>query len=56
MSEFTELLSEFKTLKQKIFGNDMFVAVNNDEDTKRYNQLLGFFYPQFRTSDWESPL
>lgn len=56
MGKFAELALEFKTLKQRIFGDNMFVAVNDDEDTKRYNQLLGFFYPQFRTSDWVSPL
>jgi hypothetical protein len=58
MSQFTELLDEFEMLKNKIFEKQNFVIVENpdSETMKRYNQLLGFFYPQFRTSDWISPV
>jgi hypothetical protein len=58
MSQFTELLDEFKMLKSEIFEKQNFVVVENpdSETMKRYNQLLGFFYPQFRTSDWISPV
>jgi len=58
MSQFTELLDEFEMLKNKIFEKQNFVVVENpdSETMKRYNQLLGFFYPQFRTSDWISPV
>jgi hypothetical protein len=58
MSQFTELLDEFKMLKSEIFEKQNFVMVENpdSETMKRYNQLLGFFYPQFRTSDWINPV
>ena len=58
MSEFTVLLDEFKELKGEIFAQGDFVVIEDVDDTKmqRYNQLLGFFYPQFRTTDWESPV
>lgn len=57
MSEFVDLVKEFKDLKKEIFGNDMFVVMDeNDPKTKRYNQLLAYFYPQFRTDGWKSPV
>lgn len=57
MSEFTALLNEYKNLKQEIFGNSKFVILDEtSERVKRYNQLLAFFYPQFRTKDWVSPV
>jgi hypothetical protein len=58
MSEFTILLDEFKQLKDEIFAQGDFVVIEDPDDIKmkRYNQLLGFFYPQFRTSEWKSPV
>jgi hypothetical protein len=58
MSEFTILLDEFKQLKNEIFEQGDFVVIEDPDDIKmqRYNQLLGFFYPQFRTSEWKSPV
>ena len=58
MSEFTALISEFTELKSEIFAQGDFVVIEDVEDIKmqRYNQLLGFFYPQFRTTDWKSPV
>jgi hypothetical protein len=58
MSQFTELLGEFKMLKSEIFEMGDFIVIEepDGEKMKRYNQLLGFFYPQFRTSDWISPV
>jgi len=51
------LLEEFKQLKQKLFGSAMFVILDETHpDTKRYNQLLQYFYPQYRTSDFVNPL
>jgi hypothetical protein len=57
MSDMMKLYEEFKDLKQKLFVNDVFVVLDDkSKDVKRYNQLLGYFFPQFRTSDWVSPL
>ena len=55
MSQLIELLDEFKMVKAEIFEKSNFVVVNDSETMKRYNQLLGFFHPQFRTTDWISP-
>lgn len=57
MANFKELLDEFKSLKAEIFEQGDFVVVEDpdSEKMKRYNQLLGFFYPRFRTTDWTSP-
>ena len=52
-----ELLREFKELKRKLFGNSMFVVLDEtSKDVKRYNQLFALFYPNFRTKDWTNPL
>jgi len=58
MSQLVDLLKEFNMLKAEIFEKGDFVVVENPdgETMKRYNQLLGFFYPQFRTTDWISPV
>jgi len=58
MSEFTILLDEFKQLKNEIFAQGDFVVIEDPDDVKmqRYNQLLGFFYPQFRTKNWINPV
>ena len=52
-----ELLNEYRELKNKIFGNFSFVIwEDKDTDYARYNQLLMFFHPQYRTSDFVNPL
>ena len=57
MSEFSNLVDEFRVLKQELFGEDLFVVLDdNNPKVKRYYQLLGFFFPQFKTSDWISPI
>jgi len=58
MSQLVDLLKEFNMLKANIFKKGDFVIVESpdSETMKRYNQLLGFFYPQFRTTDWISPV
>ena len=57
MSEFTDLSNEFESLKKELFGNEMFVILDpNNPKVKRYEQLLGFLYPQFRTQGWVSPI
>lgn len=53
----TELLKEYNELKNRIFGNFSFVIwEDKDIDFERYNQLMMFFHPQFRTSDFVNPL
>lgn len=57
MSQMSDLLDEFKSLKSELFGGDVFLVVDySDPKVIRYNQLLGFFYPQYRTSDWITPV
>lgn len=58
MSNYTlrELKNEFDTLKLEIFEKSNFVVMGDSETMKRYNQLLGFFHPRFRTTDWISPI
>lgn len=51
------LLLEFNKLKNDLFGQDKFVVMDEGRDeVKRYNQLLQFFYPCYRTNDFVSPL
>jgi hypothetical protein len=57
MSEFTDLVDEFYYLKREVFQDGFFVVLDgNSEQVQRYQQLLGFFYPQFRTTGWKSPM
>ena len=57
MSEFTDLVNEFYYLKGEVFKDGFFVVLDeNNEQVQRYQQLLGYFYPQFRTTDWVSPV
>lgn len=52
-----ELKQEYEQLKSKLFGNNVFVVLDEDaEDTKRYNQLFQFFFPVYRTKNFISPL
>ena len=57
MSKLMELWDEFTSLKNEVFEKGSFVVLDqNDNKVKRYYQLLGFFYPQFKTSEWVNPL
>ena len=50
------LREEFAELKLMIFGNESFVIYQNDNLQKRYDQLLGFFKPEFRYENWINPM
>lgn len=51
------LWEEFLELKKKIFGKNIFVVIELDDPVQiRYSQLLGFFYPCYRTSTYKNPL
>ena len=58
MVNFKNMFDEFTLLKAEIFEQGDFIIIEDpdSEKMKRYNQLLGFFYPQFRTTDWMSPV
>lgn len=56
ITQIDNLKVEFLSLKNEIFGDDNFVIVNNeDPKLQRYNQLLGYFYPYYKTKNWISP-
>ena len=52
----TALQKEFSELKLMLFGSESFVIYQNDDLQKRYDQLLGFFKPEFRYKNWVNPL
>lgn len=52
----SEMLEEFQALKSKLFGSAWGVEWEGTDEQKRFDQLLGFFYPQFRTDGWINPL
>ena len=48
---------EFDNLKVTIFNGSVFITYDEtDPEVKRYNQLLGFFKPEFRYKNWINPL
>ena len=51
------LLIEFQSLKTELFAGASFIAIEGIDQGKwdRYDQLLGFFYPEFRSPSWETP-
>jgi hypothetical protein len=52
-----KLKVEYEKLKKELFGNNVFVVLDDqDPKTQRYNQLLGFFFPCYRTKNWQSPI
>ncbi len=54
---FNELLTEYKELKNKVFGNNTFVMWDDKEkDMARYSVLFQLFHPQYRTKDFVNPL
>ena len=56
MTQLRQLHAEFSNLKSELFGNSLFVVLDDQsEKTIRYNQLLGFFFPCYRTAGWINP-
>lgn len=55
-SKLKELHQEYLELKEKTFNGAMFVIAQNNEDSKRYDQLFQFFNPSFRTKSFINPL
>ena len=53
-----ELKAEYEALKTELFGNDSFVEPLEEDKPKwkRYEDLRGYFYPNFRTKNWSNPL
>ena len=50
------LFVEYKELKTELFKDCPFREMTNCTKEKRYCQLLGFFYPHYRTKGWINPL
>ena len=51
------LLIEYKGLRKEIFGDCMFVVLDNTNPKhKRYQQLFSWLFPMFRTKEWINPL
>jgi len=55
-AEVEVLYNEFIRLKKAIFGDAIFVVVEETDQQKRYDQLFQYFYPTFRTKQYVSPL
>ena len=55
MTELRKLHIEFQCLKAELIGTNTFVEVEETYLQKRYSQLLGFFFPCYRTSGWINP-
>lgn len=47
-TELKAIVKEFNELKDKIFQGGSFVEMDNTPEQKRYNELLGTLYPQFK--------
>lgn len=55
------LKDEYLKLKYEVFGDNMFVVINRETEearkqANRYDQLFQFFYPEYRTTSYVSPL
>ena len=50
------LLQEYRQLRDKLFAGLPFAEHIDNEDWRRYDQLFAYFYPQYRTKNWKSPL
>jgi len=56
MTTLKTLFQELESLKKKLFKGSNFIEVDDqDPDQVRYNQLLGLFRPEFRTTTWQDP-
>lgn len=56
-AQIEQLRKEFGELKNELYVEEEFVA--NDENLhkwRRYNQLLGYFHPDYRNPYWVDPL
>jgi hypothetical protein len=50
------LRQEFDNLKKELFSSSSFIEVDDTcPKQNRYNQLLQYFYPEFRSKDWINP-
>jgi hypothetical protein len=56
MTTLLTLHQEFMKLRFELFAGNSFVE-QDDTDPRwpRYSQLLGYFYPCYRTKDWVNP-
>jgi hypothetical protein len=55
--KFKELKKEFDALRGELFKGKTFAVVRvRSKKWARYDQLLGFFFPQFRYDGWKNPL
>lgn len=50
------IIQEYHALRKKLFGTAMFVVPQKSPDWNRYNQLFQWMYPQYRTSEYVSPM
>ena len=50
-----ETLFLYKELGE-LFGDNKFTVLKDTKDSRRYDQLLGFFYPEYRNNVWTDPL
>lgn len=56
MTQLRELHAEFLKLRKELFGKNLFVILDETtESAKRYDQLLGYFYPELRSGGWINP-
>lgn len=53
-----KLWKELEDLKARIFpeGSTFSAIELDDKSEARYSQLLGFFYPEFQTEDYQDPM
>lgn len=55
-SKMQKLLEEYRSLRDELFQGLPFAEyVEGCPKWDRYNQLFGYFYPQYRTSGWIEP-
>ena len=50
------LVREYQALRKKLFGKDVFVVPQKSPDWDRYDQLLMWMYPWFRTAEYVNPM
>ena len=51
-----DLIQEFSRLKEELFHDDSFIVQGDSPKWNRYDQLLGLFFPQYRTEGWIDPI
>ena len=50
------LYKELGELNKYLFGDNKFTVLKDTKDSRRYDQLLGFFFPEYRNNVWADPL